>query len=365
MTRILVIDDEEGILHSFQKALDEPGAEYEVDTASSGEEGIDKLGKGSFDLVFIDIRMPGMNGIQVLKEARRVSPGTDAAIITGFSTVDTAVEAMKLGALEYVVKPFTQDELLAIVDKILRMREARMLENEEQTGFERWSRQVRIQHIILLTTFILLSITGVPLLFPETFKGVFFFEDSSMLRGLTHRIAAVAMIALSVWHVGWALFNEDGHRNLRAMIPRFPADLKDLWGTILYNLDMREHRPPAGKYNFFEKFEYFAVIWGTLAMVASGLVLWFSDEILRVAPLWVIDVATVVHKYEAILAILSIAIWHMYSVHLRPGEFPMNRVWLDGRISRDDMIEEHPLEYEAITGRRAPSADITEKGVGR
>ncbi len=174
-----------------------------------------------------------------------------------------------------------------------------------------------------------------------------------MLRGLMHRVSAVVLILLSMFHVGFVIVSDDGNRNLKAILPRIPADLKEAWGRILYNLGLRAAPPRAGRYNFIEKFEYFGVVWGTFMMVMSGLILWFSDEVLRIAPLWVVDTAKVIHRYEAILAILVVAIWHMYTVHLRPGVFPMSRVWWTGRISREEMIAEHPIEYEERTGRPA------------
>lgn len=346
ITRILVIDEEEETREAIKNALVNLGLS-EVETASNAKEGLAILGRGPFDLVFIDLCLPDKGALKEL-----ISNKNFGTIVMGPPAIESAVEAIRLGALDYVVKPFTKDEFLGKVEKILRLAVERIRGEEESKGFERWSKGVRIQHFILMLTFTILSITGVPLLFPETFKGVFFFEGASTLRGLMHRVAAVGLMALSIWHLLWALFTEDGQKNLRALRPKFPEDLKELWGHILFNLGLRKTRPPAGRYNFFEKFEYFGVIWGTFAMVLSGLILWFSDAVLRVAPLWVIETAEVVHKYEAILAILTIGIWHTYQVHLRPGKFPMSRVWIDGRISRKEMIEEHPLEYEELTRRK-------------
>ncbi len=291
--------------------------------------------------------------MEVLRQARRLRPGADCVIITGYSTVQSAVEAMKSGAVDYIVKPFTVEELDETVDRVERGRHRRLAEVEERRGIRRWSWALRAQDFVLMVTFFLLSLTGVTLLFPETFKGVFFFEDSSMLGGLMRRVSAVILILLSVFHVGFVIVSEDGNRNLRAILPRLPADLKEAWERILCNRGLRVEPPRAGRYNFIEKFEYFGVVWGTFMMVVSGLVLRFSDEVLRVAPLWVVDTAKVIHRYEAILAILVVAIWHMYTVHRRPEVFPMSRVWWTGRISREEMIAGHPVEYEERTGRPA------------
>jgi CheY-like chemotaxis protein/cytochrome b subunit of formate dehydrogenase len=353
MIRILVIDDEDVIRTGFEAALEGHRDRYELVGAPSGEEGLERLNEGRFDMAFVDLRMPGIQGLEVLEAGKRAHPDTDFVVITGYSTVESAVQAMKLGAVDYLLKPFTQDDLLGMVRKVERIRNARIRRDEESSGFQRWTVAIRAQHIILMTTFTLLTLTGIPLLFPETFKGIFFFSDSSMLRGLMHRVAAVGLMLLSAFHLGFIVFSADGQRNLRAILPRPLHDLKEAWALLLYTLGLRAQPPRADRYDCFEKLEYFGVVWGTFIMVLTGLMLWFADELFRVFPLWVIDVAKVVHRYEAILAIATIAIWHTYHVHWKPGVFPMSRVWLTGRLTREQMIHHHPLEYERLTGRPA------------
>lgn len=360
MIRLLVIDDEAIIREAFLKVFAPLQDRYAVTTAASGEEGLGLLEKEAFDIVFTDLKMPGIDGLEVIRRGKEIRRRTDFAMMTGFASVDSAVDAMKLGGLDYIEKPFSQEELLAFVEKIQGLRNARIRQREERRGFDRFSVSLRVQHVILMTTFFILAITGVPLFYPDQFKGVFFFEDSSLLRGLMHRFAAVGLMLLSVWHMGYVTFREDGHRNLKAILPRLPRDLIDWWHDILWQLGIRKTKPKVGKYGWVEKFEYFAVVWGTLVMVASGLVLWFSEAVLRVVPLWVIDVAKVVHRYEAILAILSIVVWHMYTVHWKPGVFPGSRTWVTGRISRHEMMHEHALEYEALTGRSVDEDEAQE-----
>lgn len=353
MTRLLVIDDEAIIRESFQQVFEKLSDRYHLTLAASGEAGLERLRAESFDLVFTDLKMPGMDGLAVLEKGREIRPDTDFVMMTGYASVDSAVGAMKFGALDYIEKPFTAEELRAFVERMEHLREERRTQKEKDEGFERFSWNLRAQHIVLILTFSLLSFTGIPLFWPEAFKGVFFFEDSSYLRGLLHRISAVGLIALSFFHIAHAAMSAEGNRNLRQLLPRLPGDLKEALGNILFTFGLRKEKPPAHKYSFFEKFEYFGVVWGTFIMVLTGLVMWFNEAFLRIFPLWVIDVAKVIHHYEAILAILTIAIWHMYNVHLKPGVFPMSRVWLTGRISREEMLHEHALEYEEVTGRSA------------
>ena len=347
--KILVVDDEPFIGKRFADALKKID-KYDVETALSGEEALRKLQKTKFDLLFTELKMPGIDGLQVLKEGKQMQPAMEMVMMSGYSKVESVVNALKLGASDYIMKPFTREELLAFVKKAEKSRKQRLENLEEVTGFKRFSLSFRIQHIIMIIAFTLLTITGMPLFFPYYFQNVFFFSDSSLLRGLVHRFAAVALISLSIYHLGYVIFSADGNRNLKDFLPK-GKDFSDALGMILYNLGIRKTHPKFGRFNFIEKLEYLAVVWGTIVMIASGFILWFAGSIMQIAPLWVLDVAKIIHRYEAILAILSIVIWHIYTVHLNPDFFPMNRSWLSGKLTRREMIKHHPLEYEMITGR--------------
>ncbi|MBP1657510.1 MAG: sigma-54 dependent DNA-binding response regulator [Bacteroidetes bacterium] len=122
--RILCVDDEEVILDSFRKILVLDG--YSVDTVQTGQEALGLLQTHHYDFVFTDLKMPAMSGVEVTKSVKHVRPDIDVVIITGFATVETAVECMKYGAMDYVQKPFTEDELLAFVKKALIKRQDRI-----------------------------------------------------------------------------------------------------------------------------------------------------------------------------------------------------------------------------------------------
>ena len=137
--RILVIDDEMIVCESCKRILEEDG--YEVETALSGREAIDKMKENPFDIVITDLKMPEIDGMEVLKTFRKEYPDTIVIMITGFSTVETAVEAMKLGAFDYIPKPFTPDEVSIVVKKAIE-RKNLLLENiylrqelQEKYGF--------------------------------------------------------------------------------------------------------------------------------------------------------------------------------------------------------------------------------------
>ncbi len=119
--RILCVDDEEVILGSFRKILVLDG--YSVDTVETGQEALGLIQKHHYDFVFTDLKMPLMDGVEVCKSVKHLRPDIDVIIITGYASVETAVETMKYGAMDYVQKPFTEDELIEFVKKALIKRQ--------------------------------------------------------------------------------------------------------------------------------------------------------------------------------------------------------------------------------------------------
>ncbi|OGF99700.1 MAG: hypothetical protein A2Z86_06945 [Candidatus Glassbacteria bacterium GWA2_58_10] len=233
--------------------------------------------------------------------------------------------------------------------------EKRLLEFEGKLYYERFSKAQRLQHIFLLTSFTLLILTGIPLLFPDTWvvRTMFWLRGSFTLRGIIHRTAAVTLLGVSVYHVFFCLFSARGNRDLREMILS-KKDLIDMYSMILYNLGRQEGHPQSGRFNFIEKFEYYAVVWGSGVMLATGAALWFPVHATILFPRWVLDIIRVIHGFEAILAFLAIIIWHMYNVHLNPEVFPMSRVWLNGRMELEFLRRHHRLEYERMLAELPP-----------
>lgn len=133
---ILVVDDEQVVLNSCRAILSEHG--YEIETAQSGEEGLRLVAGRCFDVALIDLKMPGMPGTEFLGKIKEVSPETINIIITGFATVETAVDAMKKGAFDYVCKPFTPEELEIVVEKGIETRLLRRAADEAEKEKERF-----------------------------------------------------------------------------------------------------------------------------------------------------------------------------------------------------------------------------------
>jgi cytochrome b subunit of formate dehydrogenase len=131
------------------------------------------------------------------------------------------------------------------------------------------------------------------------------------------------------------------------MRPRV-QDLRDAAQMVRYWLGRSAHRPAFDRFGYVEKIEYWALVWGSLIMTATGFALWFENISLRYLPKWGLDLATVVHYYEAWLATLAILVWHFYWVIFNPAVYPMSLVWLTGRLSEEEMAHEHPRELDRL-----------------
>lgn len=118
--KILVVDDEEDILNILKFLLEKEG--YEVDTAPNGEEALKKVERNTYDIVLTDLRMPGIDGMTVLEKTKEIRPSTEVVIMTAYASIESAVEAIKKGATDYLVKPFINEDLKMRIRRILEHR---------------------------------------------------------------------------------------------------------------------------------------------------------------------------------------------------------------------------------------------------
>jgi formate dehydrogenase gamma subunit len=208
----------------------------------------------------------------------------------------------------------------------------------------------RIQHILLVVTFSVLAYTGFGIKFPEAWWAAPFrlFEWSDAVRGLTHRVAAWIFIVLSIYHGWFILLTRRGREQLRELSPRL-RDFKDLFALMFFNLGFSSERPKFRRFNYIEKSEYWALVWGSVVMIITGLLLVFENFTLKYFPLWVSELATVVHLYEAVLATLAIIVWHFYWTLFDPEVYPMSWSWITGRLT-EEQLEEREEQDECNTG---------------
>ncbi len=193
----------------------------------------------------------------------------------------------------------------------------------------RLNRHFRIAHWLTLISFPVLVVTGFALKFPESWWAhpLLLWEGRFALRGMIHRAAAVVLLISLVYHLVHLALDQRARRLMSQMAPKL-QDVRDLQDMLSYNLGLSRTRPEFGEFNYVQKIEYLAFMWGTLVMAASGLLLWFNTLALRYFPKWVLDAATALHYYEAILATFAILIWHIYSVIFDPDVYPLARVRL-------------------------------------
>jgi cytochrome b subunit of formate dehydrogenase len=181
-------------------------------------------------------------------------------------------------------------------------------------------------------------------------------------RGFLHRLCGVATVTLGGYHLLYLAFTARGRGIAKDMIPGL-QDAKDLLETLknnfFINRPAKELKMP--RFNFREKLEYLGLIWGTIVMTVTGFILWFKTEWLQFFPMWTWDVARAIHFYEAVLATLTIIVWHFYSVVFNPDVYPMSWAWITGDLTEHEMKEEHGLELEKIKARE--KGELKEFGV--
>ena len=217
----------------------------------------------------------------------------------------------------------------------------------------------RIEHIVMLISFTILAITGLPQSFPTSqlsdsilrvFGGI---ESARQI----HHVSAIVLGTVSIFHLLDLLYRIYVLRVPFTMLPLI-EDLKHLYQDILYFLGLRKNKAYYGRYNYAEKAEYLAVVWGILIMGLTGFFMWNPIAISNWLPGHFIPAAKAAHSGEAILAVLAVIVWHFYHVHLRH----FNRSIFTGQITRQEMEEEHPAELAKIESgeawHRPPGADI-------
>lgn len=209
----------------------------------------------------------------------------------------------------------------------------------------RFSLSSSYQHLVLLTSFTLLAFTGLLQTFSahETIAAVINFLGGVDDLRTVHRIAALSLIIVSVYHVWIILETWFVKRRCGGMWPQI-KDFYDLVHMILFNLDRRPEPPKFDRFSFDEKIEYWALLWGQIVMITTGVIMWFPLLITQLLPGAVIPVARALHRWEAILAVLSILIWHMYHTQIKTRNTSIFTCFM----TEDEMLHEHPLEYERI-----------------
>ena len=222
--------------------------------------------------------------------------------------------------------------------------------------YVRFSRLNRGLHIAMILSFLSLALTGMTLKFSYTTWAVFLahFFGGFESAGYIHRLAASLMIMTFIVHLS------DLYRRKRKEFGSWKnllfgpntmlfnkKDLEDFIGNLKWFVG-KGPRPDYGRWTYWEKFDYFAVFWGMGVIGSTGLVLWFPEFFTLLLPGWAINVATIIHSDEALLATGFIFTVHFFNTHLRPEKFPMDIVVFTGRMDVEELKEDKPLEYAAM-----------------
>jgi formate dehydrogenase gamma subunit len=224
--------------------------------------------------------------------------------------------------------------------------EKRRREKSER-GVVRFDKIQIAQHMLLALSFILLVLTGFALRYPEAlwvkWTGLAFLSET--VRSWSHRILGVGLILFSVVHVLYILFARRGREEFNAMLPNF-QDIKDFIDNMSFHTWVTKRKPRFGRYDYTQKAEYWALVWGTALMAITGLVLWFPVLATSWAPAWIVSISETIHFYEAWLAMLAIVVWHFFFVMVHPDVYPMSWIWLTGKMPEHEVQAVHGRWYD-------------------
>ena len=215
----------------------------------------------------------------------------------------------------------------------------------KEKTYPRFTLAQRIEHLTQLVSFTILAVTGLP----QKFVTAPWAEGMIVALGgieqvrIMHRVAATILLLATVYHLvmlGYKLYVT------RVKLTMLPAlkDAVDAWQVFAHNIGLSKVWPKMGRFTFEEKVEYWAFVWGTVVMAATGFILWNPIATARFLPGEFIPAAKAAHGGEALLAVLSILIWHFYGVHFRR----FNKSMWTGKLSEEEMRHEHPLELADI-----------------
>jgi len=250
-----------------------------------------------------------------------------------------------------------------------RRFELAVTQESDRPQYLRFTLNERIQHWVLAASFTTLALTGFALRWGWMLPGLSP-EQQEPLRATVHRAAAVVFVGLAFYHVGYLALTRRGREQARAILPRIrsmtglaccigacmrmgpprPDDWRELVATVKYNLGLSAERPRYGRYTYWERLEYWGVVWGGFVMATTGLALWLTVPYLNRFPYWSLELWRIVHLYEASLAVLFIVVSHIYFVAVNPAVFPLNRAMTRGTLTAAEMEREHPQELEGLGG---------------
>lgn len=246
------------------------------------------------------------------------------------------------------------------------IKDAKKKESNE-IRIPRFTKNEVIQHFLLLFSFIVLAITGFALKFPDNIVSSTLIDIglTEAVRRMVHRMSAFLMMGLGMYHIFYTLSTARGRDVLFSLLPNID-DIKAATQSIMYYLKLSDNKPDYDKYDYAEKAEYWALIWGTLIMGITGIFLMYPTWVGDWAPVWFVKVCEIIHFYEAILATLAIIVWHWFFVIFRPSAYPMSFAWIDGKMTLHNYSHHHRtnLKNVLLELSKLKEEKITEDALG-
>jgi len=288
---------------------------------------------------------PGATEKFALGKVHVASDGAAAGSEMG-SRLNRAVRQVYLTLIVVVVGCMFVHNLTLFLKKTAARLRSSVRPVVRMSAVQRW------QHFVLAGSFIVLAITGFALKFPDSWLAKVLGANEPF-RSWTHRCAGVVLLLGGAWHLVYVLSSPAGCQLVRDLFP-VKKDLADIWHMVRYLCGWESEKPAIGRFGYAEKLEYWAVVWGSIIMGVTGLMIWFQISVTHWAPRWIVDVALTIHYYEAVLACLAIVVWHFYQVVFDPDIYPMNPACLDGRVSAEWQAHEHALEQKAPEAKVQP-----------
>jgi cytochrome b subunit of formate dehydrogenase len=224
------------------------------------------------------------------------------------------------------------DWVRKLIDRRFRLRRDNLgTRNFSEHGELRMLPFERVQHAVLALSFLTLVWTGFALKFPDQWwaRPLLLMEGTYSLRSLVHRIAAAVFMAVTLTHMISLIVSRKLRAHWKEMLPT-TKDPGEAISNFAYNLGLGSEPPGRSSHSYVEKAEYWAVVWGAVVMIATGLLLWANNLAMKLLPKSWLDVATSIHFYEAVLATLAILVWHFYPVIFDPDVYPLNTAFLTG-----------------------------------
>jgi len=217
-------------------------------------------------------------------------------------------------------------------------------------AFLRFSLAQRWEHTLLILSFIVLLATGLPQKYRsmDWSQQLLATPEQLQLVRTIHHVAAIVMTLEVVYHLGLIVFQLARRRLPGDMLPNL-QDVRDAWRMLQYLLFLRKDKPAFGHFNFEQKITYWFVFFGIGIMVVTGFILWFPVQFTQLLPGGIVPASKLAHSTEAIVAVIFIAIWHIYHVHIER----LNLSIFTGRLGEEEMRTYHSKEYERLTNEKA------------